>query len=169
MVHPFAQISVLFSGSAVAQCLPVETKRRISVLSSLKLLLAALLATNAAQALAAEPTPPPTEIAVVGRQEIPNIPGKSLVSVLVTYAPGAKSPPHRHAASGFVYAYVLSGAVRSQTGDAAPLVYRAGESWFEPPGARHAVSENASVAEPARLLAVFVVDTSERELTHPDH
>ena len=35
-------------------------------------------------------------------------------------------------------------------------VYKAGESWLEPPGAAHSVSENASATEPARLLAVFV-------------
>ncbi|MBL1256904.1 cupin domain-containing protein [Methylocystis sp. Sn-Cys] len=127
----------------------------------------ALLAIGAAQT-AASATSQTEVAAVVARREIPNIPGKSLVSVLVTYAPGAKSPPHRHAASGFIYAYVLSGAIRSQTGVAAPQVYRAGESWFEPPGARHSVSENASDAEPARLLAIFVVDTREEELTRAD-
>ena len=45
--------------------------------------------------------------------------------------------------------------------------YRAGESWSEQPGDRHLVSANASDTEPARLLAVFVVDTSEKELVYP--
>jgi len=35
------------------------------------------------------------------------------------------------------------------------------------PGDRHSVSENASKTEPAKLLAVFVVDTGEKELTMP--
>ena len=34
-------------------------------------------------------------------------------------------------------------------------------------GDRHAVSENASKTAPAKLLAVFVVDTGEKELTTP--
>ena len=34
-------------------------------------------------------------------------------------------------------------------------------------GDRHSVSENASKTEPAKLLAVFVVDTDEKELTTP--
>jgi hypothetical protein len=38
------------------------------------------------------------------------------------------------------------------------------ESYSERPGDRHGVSANASAIEPARLLAVFVVDT---ELTIP--
>ena len=102
------------------------------------------------------------------RQEIPNVPGKSLVASVVEYAPGAKSPSHRHANSAFIAAYVLSGSVRSQVNDEPVKVYKAGESWFEAPGAHHRVSENASTTEPARLLAIFVVDSSERTLTTRD-
>lgn len=108
------------------------------------------------------------QVTLLSRADIPNLPGKSLVSVLVAYPPGGKSPPHRHAASGFIYAYVLSGAMRSATGAGAAELFRAGQSWFEPPGARHVVSENASDTEPARLLAIFVVDSSETLLTLPD-
>ena len=46
-------------------------------------------------------------------------------------------------------------------------VYKAGESFSEKPGDRHGVSANASETEPAKLLAVFVVDTNETELTTP--
>jgi hypothetical protein len=35
------------------------------------------------------------------------------------------------------------------------------------PGDRHAVSANAGETKPAQLLAVFVVDTNETELTIP--
>jgi len=35
------------------------------------------------------------------------------------------------------------------------------------PGDRHGVSANASETEPAKLLAVFVVDTNETVLTIP--
>jgi quercetin dioxygenase-like cupin family protein len=47
-------------------------------------------------------------------------------------------------------------------------VYHAGESFYELPGAHHAVSRNASATEPAKLLAVFVVDTDDKALTTPD-
>ena len=43
--------------------------------------------------------------------------------------------------------------------------YEAGRSFSELPGERHGVSANASETEPAKLLAVFVVDTNETELT----
>jgi quercetin dioxygenase-like cupin family protein len=45
--------------------------------------------------------------------------------------------------------------------------YKAGESFSELPGDRHSVSANASDTEPAKLLAVVVVDTNETELTTP--
>jgi quercetin dioxygenase-like cupin family protein len=37
-------------------------------------------------------------------------------------------------------------------------IYRAGESFFEPPGSMHLVSEHASATEPAALLAIFIAD-----------
>jgi quercetin dioxygenase-like cupin family protein len=100
-------------------------------------------------------------------QTIPNIPGKSLIAVVVDYAPGGASPSHTHAKSAFIFAYVLSGEIESQVNDGPGRVFRAGESFYETPGARHSVSRNASKTEPARLLAVFVVDTDDKELTTP--
>ncbi|MEJ8840635.1 cupin domain-containing protein [Ramlibacter sp. AN1133] len=100
-------------------------------------------------------------------QAIPNVPGKSLVAVIVEYPPGAASPPHLHARSAFIYAYVLSGAVESQVNDGPVRTVHAGESFHEPPGARHVVSRNASTTVPARLLAVFVVDSDDKPLTTP--
>lgn len=99
---------------------------------------------------------------------IPNAQGKSMVAVVVTYPPGGKSPAHHHAQSAFIYAYVLSGAIRSQVGDEPAKVYRVGEGFYEVPGAHHRISENASDKEPASLLAVFVVDTNDKPLTTPD-
>ena len=86
----------------------------------------------------------------------------------VSYAPGGKSLPHHHAKSAFIYAYVVTGAIRSQIEGQPIHVYRAGESFFEAPGAHHLVGENASVSKSAKLLAVFVVDTDDKTLTVPD-
>ena len=99
------------------------------------------------------------------QQTIPNIPGKSLVALVVDYTPGGASPSHIHAKSAFIFGYVLSGQIESQVNDGPKRVYRAGESFYETPGSRHPVSRNASKTRPAKLLAVFVVDTSEKELT----
>src|SRR5690349_1608934 len=108
-------------------------------------------ASRAAGADAAEQVKP------VFAGKLPNVPGKSLTALVVTYAPGGKSGRHHHA--GSVFAYVLSGSIRSETSATGPArVYKAGESFFEPPGSMHLVSENASATEPASLLAVFVAD-----------
>lgn len=98
---------------------------------------------------------------------VPNMPGKSVTAVFVDYPPGAASLPHRHAPTAFVYAYVLSGTIESQVDDGPVRVLHAGESFYEAPGSRHPVSRNASSSEPARLLAVFLVDTVDKKLTVP--
>lgn len=98
---------------------------------------------------------------------LPNIPGKSLVAVEVTYPPGGASSAHTHARSAFIYAHVVSGQIESKVNDEPARVYKAGESFQELPGSLHAVSRNASRTEPAKLLAVFIVDTGEVDLTTP--
>lgn len=97
------------------------------------------------------------------REEIPTIPGKSLVDLVVNYPRGGATPAHYHPRSGFVTGYVLSGSIRSQVNDGKRQVSRADQRWTEPPGAYHPISENASATEPASLLAIFVVDTTDAD------
>ena len=99
---------------------------------------------------------------------IPNIPGKSIQAVVVDYPQGGGTPAHRHAKSAFITGYVLSGAIRSQVDNAPARIYHQGEYFTENPGAHHTISENASKTEPARLLAIFVLDTGEAPLTTLD-
>jgi quercetin dioxygenase-like cupin family protein len=108
------------------------------------------------------------QVNTVFEHAIPNIPGKSLKAVVVSYPPSGKSRSHRHAGSAFIYAHVLSGAIRSQVDDEPAKVYRVGEGFYEMPGSHHRVSENASDREPASLLAVFVVDSNDNPLDIPD-
>jgi quercetin dioxygenase-like cupin family protein len=97
------------------------------------------------------------DVKPVMAEKLPNVPGKSITAVVVNYEPGGKSGKHHHA--GSVFAYVLSGAIRSENSATGPAkVYQAGEGFFEPPGSEHLISENASATEPASLLAVFVAD-----------
>jgi len=98
---------------------------------------------------------------------LPNVPGKSIKGVLVEYGPGGYSPGHTHPRTAFIYATVLEGAIRSQVNDGPVTTYNAGQSFSEMPGDRHGVSANASQTQPAKLLAVFVVDTNEKELATP--
>ena len=91
-------------------------------------------------------------------EKLPNVPGKTLTVIEVDYRPGGFSAPHRHPASGFVVAYVLSGTVRSQVEGEPESVYSAGQSWTEPPNSHHIVSANASKTKPARLIAYIIAD-----------
>jgi quercetin dioxygenase-like cupin family protein len=117
--------------------------------------------------LADGPKSKDAKVTLVYQHELPNVPGKSMKGVLVEYGPGGYSPGHTHAKSAFIYATVLEGAIRSQVNDGPVTTYTAGQSFSELPGDRHRVSANASETMPAKLLAVFVVDTSETELTFP--
>ena len=129
------------------------------------LLLVAIPLANAAVADGAKAAN--ARLTLVYQHELPNVPGKSIKGVLVEYGPGGHSEGHTHPASAFIYATVLEGAIASQVNDGAVRTYRAGESFSELPGDRHVVSANASKTKPAKLLAVFVVDTKEEKLTTP--
>ncbi|MEH2675580.1 cupin domain-containing protein [Bradyrhizobium elkanii] len=127
-------------------------------------LIAAVIALGASPAIAQDRE----QVKIAFERALPNVEGKKMVAVTVTYPPGAKSLAHHHAASAFIYAYVLSGTIRSQVGDEPAKIYHAGESFYEMPGSHHRVSENASDKESASLLAVFVVDSKDGPLTKPD-
>src|SRR4029453_10307575 len=116
-----------------------------------------------ASAFADAPKSNNAKVSLVYQHELPNVPGKSIKGVLVEYGPGGYSPGHTHPESAFIYATVLEGAIRSQVNDGPVTTYKAGQSFSELPGDRHSVSANASETQPAKLLAVFVVDTTETQ------
>lgn len=138
--------------------------RRVLRAGSLVLLLTAVAAGSSSSAFAQNME----QVNVVFQHVIPNAEGKSMVAVVVNYPPRGKSPAHHHAPSAFIYAQVLSGAIRSQVGDEPAKVYRVGQGFYEIPGSHHRISENASDNQPASLLAVFVVDSKDTPLTTPD-
>jgi quercetin dioxygenase-like cupin family protein len=107
------------------------------------------------------------KVTLVYDHALPNVPGKSMKGVLVEYGPGVASTARTHPKSAFIYATVLEGAIRTSVNNGPVVTYRAGQNFSEMPGDRHSVSENGSKTEPAKLLAVFVVDTDEKELTTP--
>jgi quercetin dioxygenase-like cupin family protein len=102
----------------------------------------------------------------ISSHALPNVPGKRVTIVRVFYGPGGFTRPHRHA--GSVTAYVTKGEIRSQLGGGPVEIFKAGQSFFEPPGATHLVSANASNTEPAELIAVFVADEGAQLTTFID-
>jgi quercetin dioxygenase-like cupin family protein len=104
---------------------------------------------------------PSETLAPLFQQVLPNVPGKTFTSAIVTFPPAARAVPHRHG-DAFVYAYVLEGTVSSQLEGEPAHVYHQGENWSEQPGAHHLATENTSPTEPAKLLVVFVATTGEQ-------
>lgn len=106
------------------------------------------------------------KVELISSYALPNVPGKRVTIVRVTYGPGGFTRPHRHA--GSVTAYITKGEIRSQLGGGPLETFTVGQSFFEPPGATHLVSANASNTEPAELIAVFVADEGAQLTTYLD-
>jgi len=138
----------------------IRTSKPIGLLG-LTLIVCALVVTVGVPSGIADDQAP--KVTVVFDHTIPNVPGKSMKGILVEYGPGVASVGHVHPRSAFIYATVLEGAIRTSVNDGPAVVYRAGQNFPEMPGDRHTLDENASKTEPAKLLAVFVVDTNEKE------
>lgn len=115
-----------------------------------------MFASAPAPAGASEASRPVTSSKVLSCEPLPNVPGKSVTTLLVDFPPMAYSPAHRH--PGSVTAVILEGTIRSQIAGSPAGDYRFGETFFEPPGALHLFAENPDPVQPARLLAVFVTD-----------
>jgi quercetin dioxygenase-like cupin family protein len=60
------------------------------------------------------------------------------------------------------------GELPSQLGGGPVEMFKVGQSFFEPPGATHMISANASNTEPAELVAVFVADEDPQLTTFSD-
>ena len=87
--------------------------------------------------------------------DLPSRDGLVVNAVRVDYEPGGFSRAHRHPAGAYVY--VIDGSVMFGIDDREPVVLKAGDSFYEPPGALHSVSRNASQELPASLIAFFVL------------
>ena len=131
-----------------------------------RFVLAAVFAALSVSAVSAA-EPPAGKVTVVFDRPIPNIPGKSMKGVVVEYGPGGASPAHTQPQTAFIYATVLEGSFRIKVKGEPEKIYKVGENFVEEPGSVHEVSANASATEPARLLAVFVLDTDQTPLVTP--
>ena len=92
--------------------------------------------------------------------DFPSRDGLSVQAIRVDYEPGGfTSGTHRHPAGAYVY--VTDGSVMFGIDGREPFLLKAGESFYEPPGALHSVSRNASQELRASLIAFFVLDEGE--------
>jgi quercetin dioxygenase-like cupin family protein len=92
--------------------------------------------------------------------DFPSSDGLAVQAIRVDYEPGGFTRgTHRHPTGAYVY--VIEGSVLFGLDDREPVVLKAGESFYEPPGAVHSVSRNASEDLPASLIAFFVLAEGE--------
>ena len=98
-----------------------------------------------------------TEVAVLFKQELQDMPGKTGLMLTVEYEPGESSAAHRHNSHTFVY--VLEGAVVMQVQGGEEKTLTAGQTFYETPNDIHSVSKNASATEPANILVFFIKES----------
>jgi quercetin dioxygenase-like cupin family protein len=84
----------------------------------------------------------------------------------VTFEPGQKDSPHRHA--GPVFGYVLEGEYEHAIDDEPVKTYKAGETFYEPSGSVHRVARNPSGKTRTRLLAVILHHRDAKDVTVPE-
>lgn len=87
-------------------------------------------------------------------KDLPDLPGKEGLMIMVEYPPGSSDPVHRHNADAFVY--VLEGSIVMQVKGGKEEVLTPGQTFYEGPNDIHVVGRNASKTKPAKFV-VFLV------------
>ena len=101
---------------------------------------------------------PPTKVTPLMKQAIPEYPGHEVTMITLDIPPGGGSGPHRHPGH-HTFGYVLDGAYKIKVEDGPERVLHKGESFYEAPGQLHAVSQNASTTEPAKVLVLQLMES----------
>ena len=87
-------------------------------------------------------------------RDLPDVPGKDALMLVVDYPPGAADPLHRHDASAFVY--VLEGSIVMQVKGGKEVTLTPGQTFYEGPDDIHTVGRNASQTKPAKFVVVLI-------------
>ena len=96
------------------------------------------------------------KVTPVMSKDLPNLPGKEGVMLMVEYPPGSTDPVHRHNANGFIY--VLEGSIVMQVKGGQEVTLTPGQTFYEGPSDVHVVGRNASQTKPAKFIVFFVKD-----------
>ncbi|OBT73288.1 hypothetical protein VF21_08439 [Pseudogymnoascus sp. 05NY08] len=107
-------------------------------------------------------TRPFPALEVLYHYKILSAPGNSVLAMKVTFPPGGSTPPHTHAGA-FVAVHVLTGSVLNKMNDDPMTIKNAGDSFYEAPGCRHRISDNASDTEEAVIIATMMMSTEKMD------
>ena len=113
-----------------------------------------IVVTASIRPLDAQPAAPPAQLLT---QPLPDLPGREVRISLLDRPPLASSPPHRHPGH-HTFGYVLEGTYEFAINGEAPRTLKAGEVFYEPPGALHSTSRNPSRDTRTRILVFMVAD-----------
>ena len=108
------------------------------------------LRTSQAQTAAA----PPAQLLT---QPLPDLPGREVRISLLDRPPLASSPPHRHPGH-HTFGYVVEGTYEFGVDGGAPRTLKAGDVFYEPPGALHSTSRNPSKDQRTKIVVFMVAD-----------
>jgi quercetin dioxygenase-like cupin family protein len=90
-------------------------------------------------------------------QPLPDLPGREVRVTLLERGPGASSPPHRHPGH-HVFGYVIEGTYAFAINGEQPRLLKAGDMFYEPPGALHSTSRNPSKDQNTKIVIFMVAD-----------
>lgn len=93
------------------------------------------------------------------KQPLPDIPGREVRMTLLQRDPLVSSAPHRHPGH-YTFGYVVQGTYEFGVNGQPPRILHAGDVFYEPPGALHSTSRNASPDERLKIVVFMVADSS---------
>ena len=142
------------------------TTRRIVCTAFALLGFVALAAAFHLGTVLAQQQAPTTRVSQLMKQTLGDVPGREVMMITLDIPPGGGSPPHRHPGA-HNFGYVLEGAYKIKVDDGPERVLHKGDTFYEAPGVLHAVSQNASTTEPAKVLAIQLAESG-KPVTVPE-
>src|SRR5258705_4493744 len=105
-------------------------------------------------------TPAPTGTIPLLTQPLADLPGREVRITLLDRPPGNASPAHHHPGH-HTFGYVVEGTYELGINGQPTKTLHAGDTFYEPPGAIHSVSKNASTDKPLKIVVFMVADASQ--------
>ena len=120
--------------------------------------LAALAGAFSLGTVVAQQPMPPTKVSQLMKQTLADVAGREVMVITLDIPPGGGSAPHRHPGH-HTFGYVLEGTYKIKVDNSPEETLTKGQTFYEPPGALHAVSRNGSDTQPAKVLVVMLAES----------
>jgi quercetin dioxygenase-like cupin family protein len=91
-------------------------------------------------------------------QPLADLPGREVRMTLLDRVPGNSSVPHRHPGH-HTFGYVVEGTYELGVNNQPTRMLKAGDTFYEPPGALHSVSRNAGNSQ-LKIVIFMVADSN---------